>query len=230
MARCREAGVRRIVNIGIEEATSRAALRLADAYPEIYAAVGWHPADCPTFDRVLLLEMLAHPKVRALGEIGLDYFRDHHPRELQIRVFEEQVAIAKDRGLPIVVHNREAHDDCLSVLESHKPGKVVFHCYSGDEKMAERIFANGWTISFTGAITYKNNKYGPVVAMTPEDRYMVETDCPFLTPVPYRGKRNAPYYLPLVIAEIARLRGITPEEAADQTWRNGLAFFDIPGE
>lgn len=229
MLRCREAGVRQIINIGIDEATSKAALKLAETYPEIHAAVGFHPAECIHYNPAVLLGMLDHPRVCALGEIGLDYYRDHHPRHKQIEVFEDQVRIAIERGLPIVIHNREAHDDCLKVLEAYRPDKVVFHCYSGDAGMAERIFRHGWTVSFTGAITYKNNQYGPIVRIAPDNLVMIETDCPFLTPHPHRGKRNAPYYLPLIIAEIARLRGIAPETVAELTYSNGLRFFGISG-
>jgi TatD DNase family protein len=225
LERCRSVGVERIVNIGIDEATSRAALRLCDTYPGIFAAVGFHPAECPSYTPGVLRELLSHPKVRAIGEIGLDYYRDHHPRSLQLRVFEEQVRIALELGLPIVVHNREAHEDCVRVLEAYLPPRVVFHCFSGDEAFAERIFRHGWAVSFTGAVTYKNNGYAPVIRMAPREQYLIETDCPFLTPVPYRGQRNAPYHLPLVIGIVAEVRGETPEEVAEQTWRNGVEFF-----
>jgi TatD DNase family protein len=224
---CREAGVSHFVNIGIDEATSLAAIALSEIEPDFSAAVGFHPAECPSYDRGKVINWIVRPRVKAIGEIGLDYYRDHHPRDMQIRVFEDQVRLAIEHDMPIVVHDREAHDDCLRILEAYRPARVVFHCFSGDESMAERVFANGWMVSFTGTITYKNNTLTQVIRMAPSDRYMVETDCPFLAPAPYRGKRNAPFHLPLVIARIADVRGTSPETVAAETWANGLRFFGL---
>lgn len=222
-----ESGVKAIVNVGVNAAGSRASIALAERWDHIWAAVGFHPADADAYDPGLVKDLLRHPRVVALGEIGLDYYRDYTPRDLQRRVFEQQLGIAVECEKPVIVHCREAHDDCWDILAASGAPYVVFHCYSGDEAFAERAFDRGWHVSFTGTITYKNSDQSNLVRSVPRDRFFVETDCPYLTPHPYRGKRNAPYRLPLVVERIAELKGLPPKAIAEQTWINAARFFRL---
>ncbi len=225
--KCFDSGVERIINIGIDYETSLNSVKLAAKYDKIYATVGFHPHDADKFDEVQLLELLQKPKVVGIGEIGLDYYRMHNTKPIQKKVFTRQVEIAVEKKLPIVIHDRDAHEDCLDILESLKPEKVVFHCFSGDELIAERVLENGWFISITGTITFKNNIMDGVVGMLPKDRFFIETDCPFLAPVPYRGKRNAPYYLRHVIEKIAEIKRVSPNMVADASYQNAEKFFGV---
>lgn len=220
-------GVRAIVNIGIDEETTRASVDLAGKWPHIKASAGFHPHEAAKFDPVLLRELATMPEVVAIGEIGLDYYRDRSPRDLQRNIFAKQTCIAIDLNLPVVVHDRDAHEDTLAILRDHRPQRVVFHCFSGDAAFAEKVLAEGWMISFTGPVTFKNYKGGDVVRLVPDDRLMIETDCPFLTPHPYRGKRNSPAYLPYIIEAIAHFRDDTVENITTVTWDNACRFFGV---
>lgn len=219
------AGVEFIINIGIDEATSRASIKLAETYPQIYAAVAFHPHEAKHFNPQLIRSLCHHPRVVAIGETGLDYFRNHSPRAVQIQVFRDQVSLACEKGLPLIIHDRDAHVDCLQILDEYQPAKVVFHCFSGDVGFASRILERNWFISITGNITYRNQILEDVVRYLPLDRLFIETDCPFLTPYPFRGKRNSPEYLPYVISRISELKGITPLQVAEETFRNAFRFF-----
>jgi len=196
-------------------------------YKKIYASAGWHPHDAKAFDKAKLLELLRRDKVVAIGEIGLDYYRNLSPKQVQKKVFEKQIQIAMEKNLPIVVHDRNAHKDVMQILKKYLPKKVVFHCYAGDYPMAQEIVKKGWYISFTGVITFDKPRYYSIIKDLPENRYFVETDAPFLTPHPYRGKRNRPEYVKYIIQQIAEVKGETPIKIAEITNQNAERFFNI---
>ncbi len=224
--KCLKYGVNKIINIGCDEVTSQKSIDLADQYDFIYATVGYHPHEASSYNEQAIEKMAKHPKVVAIGEIGLDYYRNHSAKKDQINAFNKQIELAIKLNLPIVIHDREAHEDCLDILKNHKPKNVVYHCYSGDVVYAEKILQENWKISITGVVTYKNAfDLKDVVRMLPDDSFFVETDCPYLTPVPYRGKRNAPYYIPEIVHEISRIRMQSPKQIAEMTYRNAKKFF-----
>ena len=222
---CFKSGIEYIINVGVEQKTCRHSINLAEKYEQIFAAVGFHPHDAEKYNKNFLLKIARHPKVVAIGEIGLDFYRDLSPRNIQRNVFEEQIKIAMELELPIIVHDRDAHDDCFDILFRHNPKKVVFHCFSGDEIFAEKVIEKNWYISFTGSITYKNNNLENIIRLVPSDRFFIETDSPYLTPVPMRGKRNSPLFLRYIIEKIADIRGITPRQIAEITYQNAYNFF-----
>lgn len=227
-----EQGVELILNPGCDLASSRAAVELADRFPHVYAAVGVHPSDCETYDDQVedaLRQLARHPKVRAVGEIGLDYYwKDNAPAEVQQQVFHRQMELARALSLPVIVHDREAHHDSLEVVKAHPEVRGVYHCYSGSLEDAKTLVRLGWMLSFTGVITYKNaRKALEVLQWLPMDRIMIETDSPYLTPEPFRGKRNDSGHVHLVAEAIAQVKGLAPEEAAALTLENGKRFFGI---
>ena len=227
-----EQGVELILNPGCELESSRTAVSLAEAFPFVYAAVGVHPSDCGGWEESWLEELrtlAGHPKVRAIGEIGLDYYwKDNPPRELQQHVFHRQLELAQALELPVIVHDREAHQDCLSIVRAHPQVKGVYHCYSGSLEDAKTLVKLGWMISFTGTVTYKNaRKALEVIDYLPMDRIMIETDSPYLTPEPFRGKRNDSGKVHLVAEAIARVKGLEADEVARITLENGKRFFNI---
>ena len=229
------AGVGLVVDPGCELESSRAALALAERYPFVYAAAGIHPSDCAgtgEAEFAALRDLCGHEKVVAVGEIGLDYYwKDNPPREFQQLVFRRQIELAIELDLPVIVHDREAHGDSLAVVLDYPEVRGVFHCFSGSPEMAEELLKRGWYLGFDGPITYKNAAKAPeVAAVTPLDRIVVETDSPYLTPVPFRGKRNDSRYLPYVIERLAEWKGVTPEELTRITWENGLRLFPKIGE
>jgi len=227
-----EQGVELILNPGCDLESSRTAIALAEEFPFVYAAVGVHPSDCGAWEDSWLEQLralAAHPKVRAIGEIGLDYYwKDNPPRELQQKVFARQLELAAELDLPVIVHDREAHQDCLEVVRAHPEVRGVYQRYSGSLEDAKVLVKLGWMLSFTGVITYKNaRKALEVIEWLPMDRIMVETDSPYLTPEPFRGKRNDSGKVHLVAEAIARVKGMDPEEAARITLENGTRFFRI---
>lgn len=230
-----ENGVGLVVNPGCDLATSRQAIALAERFPHVYAAVGYHPENCGPYvpeDLDRLRELARHPKVVAIGEIGLDYYwEENPPRALQQEVLRRQLALAEELKLPVIFHDREAHGDSLAIVREFPAVRGVFHCFSGSVEMAEELLKLGWMLSFNGAITFKNARKAPeVIAAVPLERMMVETDAPYLTPVPFRGKRNDSGYVHLVAEKIAQLKGLPAEQVERQTWENGVRFFGIPQE
>lgn len=226
------AGVRLVVNAGCDLPSSRTGVELAERYPHVYAAVGIHPSDCGEFtdgDIDSLRELCGHPKVVAVGEIGLDYYwQDNPPRAFQQMVLRRQIDLALELDLPIIVHDREAHGDTMAVLFDYPALRGVVHCFSGSPEMARELVKRGWYLGFDGPITYKNAKKGPeVLAETPMDRIVIETDAPYLTPVPYRGKRNDSRYLPYVVEKLAEWKDVSPAEMERVTWENGLRLFGL---
>lgn len=227
-----EKGVGLIVNPGCDLASSRTAVDMAQKYDFLYAAVGIHPENCGDFAPAMMdgLRALAKaPKVVAIGEIGLDYYwEDNPPRAFQQTVFRKQLALAAELDLPVIVHDREAHGDCLAIIKEFPTVTGVFHCFSGSPEMAAELLKRGWYLGFDGPITYKNAKRAPeVAAVTPLERIVVETDAPYMAPVPMRGKRNDSHYLPYVIEKLAEWKGVTAEEMTRVTWENGRRLFRI---
>lgn len=229
-----EAGVALVVDPGCDLPTSRAALALAEQFPHVYAAVGIHPEDCAGYtdeDLDALRQLCRHDKAVAIGEIGLDYYwAENPPREFQQQVFRRQLELALELDMPVIIHDREAHGDCLAIVKEYPGLRGVFHCFSGSPEMAAELLKRGWYLGFDGPITYKNAKRAPeVAAMTPLDRILVETDSPYMTPVPFRGKRNDSRYLPYVLEKLAEWKGVTTEEMTDITFANGKRLFGIGG-
>ncbi|MDI3280443.1 MAG: TatD family hydrolase [Bacillota bacterium] len=228
--RAQAAGVGRIIVPGYDLPSSRRAVELAEAFPGLYATVGVHPhqaAEAPPYYLAELRALARGGKVVALGEIGLDYHYAFSPREIQLRAFQEQLELAGELSLPVVIHDREAHADTLRLLvESQPPAGGVLHCYSGSLELAEQLLPLGLRFSFGGAVTFPNaRRLLEVVRGLPAEALLLETDSPYLAPVPQRGRRNEPAYLKLVAERVAELRGWTPEELALRTTANARAAF-----
>ena len=226
-------GVGLILNPGCDVESSRKAVTYAAAYPHVYAAVGIHPENCGgcTVDDLAAIRALAQqPKVVAIGEIGLDYYwEENPPRDFQQQVLRQQLALAQELALPVIIHDREAHADTLSIVREFPGVTGVFHCFSGSPEMARELLQMGWYLGFDGPVTYKNARRAPeVAAVTPPERMLIETDSPYMTPVPYRGKRNDSGYVYLVAEKLAAWKGLAPEELARITTENGKRLFRIP--
>lgn len=219
-------GVGMVITCGCDLKSSKAAISLAQRYDYIYCAVGIHPENLESKTTVEEIEKLAaHKKVAAIGEIGLDYYYCRENRSEQLYFFEQQIILAKKLELPVIVHDREAHSDTLEILKKHKPRGVV-HCFSGSAQMAEEILKIGMYIGVGGVITFKNSKKLPeVVKMLPPDRMLIETDCPYLAPEPYRGKLCHSGMIALTAEKIAEIRGCTAEEVLKQTYLNAQKLF-----
>ena len=226
-----EAGIVHAVLAGTTLEDSTAGIALADRYDYIYAAVGIHPetAGQQPADYLAQLEQLAkHPKVVAIGEIGLDYYWDTEHKALQKEMFERQLSLAIERKLPVIVHDREAHGDCLEIVMNYPEARGVFHCFSGSAEMAKELIRRGWYLGFDGPVTYKSNKKAAeVLAVTPLERILVETDSPYMAPEPCRGKRNDSSLLVYVLEKIAALKGVSAEEMTRITQENGCRLFGI---
>lgn len=231
--RARDAGVEQIVTIGIDVVSSREAVALAERYEQVYATVGVHPHNAACYESHVESELrayAAHPKVVAVGEIGLDYYRDRTPRDRQRHTFRQQLDLAVAVGLPVVIHCRDASEGLLRILTEHRqlPRAVLLHCFSGDELLATKMVEIGCHISLAGPVTFKNaEKAARVAQSVPPGRLLIETDCPYLAPHPYRGRTNEPALLPLVAARIAELRGTDIEHVAHATTANARRFFGL---
>ena len=230
LARAQEAGVHAIMVIGFDMETSRGAIALAEEHGQIYATVGMHPHDAKDLDDEtvrIFCDLAAHPKVVALGEMGLDYYRDLSPRPIQKATFERQLDLAEELDLPIVIHNREAYHDILPILQARR-GRVrgVMHCFSGDVEIMHQSLALGFHIGIGGPVTYrKSDALQEVAQKVPTDALLVETDCPWLAPQFRRGKRNEPAYVRATAEKIAELRGISLEEIGETTTQNFEELF-----
>ena len=226
-----ESGVSLVVNAASDLSSSKKAIGLAETYPFLYAAVGVHPHEAAQMgdDTVETMEeLLKTPNVVAVGEIGLDYHYDFSPREIQQIRFRQQMELAGRAKKPVIIHEREATEDCLQIVRAFPDVSGVFHCFSGSWETAKIILNMGGYLSFAGVITFKNaRKAIEVLEKAPQDRILIETDCPYLSPVPHRGKRNSSLNLPYIAEKVAEIRKITLEEAADLTMRNGRRFFGI---
>ena len=225
--------VEAIVTVGIDLPSSEKAVTLADAFPPVYAAVGVHPHEAAQLNEetVEAIKTLSdHPKVVAVGEIGLDFYRNLSPPDVQDEAFRRQIRLARELGKPIVVHSRNAHTRTVRVLQEENAWEVggVIHCFNGSLSMAKSCIDLGFYISVTGSITFKNaSRLRNVVINTPRDRLLIETDCPFLAPVPFRGKRNEPSYVRYTGDKTAKILKIPSEELAEQTTRNAVALFGL---
>ena len=225
-------GLSLVMNPGCSLESSRNACALAKDYDYIYAAVGSHPdAADEVNDRVLaeyreLCKL--NPKVKAIGEIGLDYHYDDIPREIQLRAFRAQMELAAELNLPVIVHERDAHEDGMNMVRQFRNVQGVFHCYSGSAEMARQLVDLGWYIGFTGVLTFKNARKAVEVAQAiPLERIVLETDCPYMAPTPFRGKRNHPGYLYRMAEKLAEIRGLSVEEIRKITLENGKRLYRI---
>jgi TatD DNase family protein len=239
--RAQDAGVKRIIIPAIDVATTPDVLACIQRYEGVYGAVGIHPNSTADFDNAMLAyvkEHANHERVVAIGEIGLDYHWDFSPKEKQIPAFEAQLDLAQQLALPVIIHNREASDDVISILEQwakplpeglrERPG--VLHSFSAPRSIAERALEAGFYLGFTGPITFKKAQYlRDIVRDVPLERILVETDAPFLTPHPYRGKRNEPAYIPYMVEKIAEVKGLDVNTVAEATTRNGERLFGLEG-
>ena len=226
-----ERGVELVVCPGCDLASSRASVALAVRYPYLYAAAGYHPENLEEgADLDALRPLLVHEKVKAVGEIGLDYYWVKTPeaRAFSRKVFDAQLSLAEELDLPAIVHDRDAHKDCLDMVRAHPKARGVFHCCAVSLEDAKVLLDRGWLLSFTGNITFHNAKRGPeVVRWMPLDRLMLETDAPYMAPEPHRGQRCDSTLIPLTAARVAELKGISTEEVLRITLENGKKFFDI---
>ena len=223
-------GVGLVMNPGCSRASSLAAIVLAKKYDYIYAAVGSHPDAADEINEAVLQQYralcLENPKVKAIGEIGLDYHYEDIPRDVQKKAFRAQMALAQELGLPVIVHEREAHEDGMKIVEEFPGVSGVFHCYSGSLEMAKWLIARGWYIGFGGVLTFKNaRKALEVAGSIPLERIVLETDCPYMAPEPFRGRRNDPGKLYRVAERLAELRGLTVAEIQAITTENGKALY-----
>lgn len=225
------AGVKRIVTVGTTLAECEKAVAIAAANPSVYAAIGIHPHEVKsigkdTYDR--LRKIAGAKKIVAYGEIGLDFFRNISPPDIQVARFGEQLELAKELGLPIIIHDRDAHRETVSMLKESGIGRGIIHCFSGDYAMARECLDMGFYISVPGTVTFpKSERLREIVAKVPLDRLLVETDCPYLTPVPNRGKRNEPAYVAHTARKVAEVRNISFEEAARVTSENAALVFGL---
>jgi len=222
--------VKYIINQGIDISTSKFAISLSEKYPHIYAAVGIHPEDVSKEEDINEIKKLSHhKKVVAIGEIGLDYHYDNTNKDLQLKYFKAQLNLANEVNLPVVIHDRDAHKDILDTLKTIKINNSgVVHCFSGSVEMAKELIKLGYYLGFDGPITFKNARTAlEVLDYIPLDKILIETDAPYLTPVPFRGKRNNSMYLVHVINKIAEIKGITPEEISNITMNNAKKLFKI---
>ena len=226
-----ESGIALIVDPGDNTERSRRAVELAHRYPFLYAAVGWHPEEAEGWTEDSLDEiraLAADERVVAIGEIGLDYYWDKTFTDLQKQIFRNQIELALELDLPVIVHDREAHGDCLEIVRDYADLRGVFHCFSGSVEMARELIRRGWYLGFDGPITYKNAvKALDVIRAVPMDRILLETDSPYLAPVPNRGKRNDSRNLPYIAAVVAREKGVELEAVAAATMDNGKRLFRI---
>ncbi len=235
LERARHEGVGAVLSVGIDVESSKAAVHFAREIDDVFAAVGFHPNDASRFSKdalVILKKLCQHTKVRAWGEIGLDYYRDRTPKRVQKEVFEVQLQAAFDRSLPVIIHARNALEDCIQIIKGFlKKGQLlgVFHCFSGTEADARRVLDLGFYVSFTGVVTFpKAEALRKVVRFVPIDRILIETDSPFLSPVPFRGKPNEPARVRYVAETIARIKGMDYAEVASCTTKNAKDLFVLP--
>jgi TatD DNase family protein len=242
VARARDSGVSAIITVGIDQGSSEQAIKLAESYREVFAAVGFHPhnvAGVSKLDIARLAQLAEHPRVVAIGEVGLDFYRDYSPREAQLRVLKWQLELVAKLGLPVIVHCRQAEKDMLPLLrdwishDKHPQGQPlgVIHCFSGDTNTAREYLDMGFFISFGAYIGYPTSgSLYSVIRSIPQDRLLVETDCPYLPPQSHRGQRNEPAYLPITVGLLARIRQVSPEQMAQETTQNARRVFHLPDD
>ena len=227
-----ENGLAAIITIGTDVETSEISIGLAEKYSPVFAAVGIHPTDCAEVtdaDFNAIQEMAAHPKVVAIGEVGLDYYHMRAPKDVQEKTFRRQIELAHKLKLPLIVHNRDSHEDMLKVLSDSNAADNggVMHSFSGDEEFLLKVLELGLHISYTGNLTFKKSDTAPLIQKTPLERMLLETDSPFLTPVPLRGKRNEPAFLIHTAQKIAEIKNVSLEEISKVCSENAIALFNL---
>ena len=226
-----EKGIRYVMNVGCSLHSSGDCIAMAEKYPFVYASVGTHPDAAAEVNEEVIeayRQMAKHPKVLAIGEIGLDYYYETVPRDVQQKAFRMQMELARELKMPVIIHERDAHDDAMRIVKEFKDVTGVFHCYSGSAEMARQLVNMGWYIGFTGVLTFKNARKAVETAQRiPLDRIVLETDCPFMAPEPFRGKRNDPGYLYRMAERLAEIRDITPEEAQAATMENAKRLYRL---
>ena len=231
MAGLADKGVGLVMNAGCSLQSSRDIIQMAEKYPWLYASVGSHPDSADEVNEEVIeafRELCKHEKVKAIGEIGLDYYYEDIPRDIQKQAFRMQMQLATELDMPVIIHEREAHDDGMRIIKEFPKVHGVFHCYSGSAEMARQLVNMGWYIGFTGVLTFKNaRKAVETAASIPLDRIVIETDCPFMAPEPYRGKRNDPGYLPRMAEKLAEIRNLPVEEVRRITFENGKRLYRI---
>ena len=244
LERSRGAGVVAMVDVGCDLESSREAIRLAALYPEVFAAVGFHPHSASQMgddDLERLSELARQPKVVAIGEIGLDFYRNLSPREIQIEAFKKQLALAQGLSLPVIVHCRDAQEEVLGILTGWADGIAgvggadgmreslgVLHCFSGDSELSQRYIDMGFLLSIAGPVTYPSSGAYEVAHRIPLEMLLIETDCPYLAPRPYRGKRNEPANVTLVAEKVSEVRGVPSDVVAEHTTANAARLFRLP--
>ncbi|MEE2876794.1 MAG: TatD family hydrolase [Candidatus Neomarinimicrobiota bacterium] len=229
--RAETASVKRIICVGTDLSSSRTSISIAERYDCVFATAGVHPhdaKDAPADYLTQVKELLSHEKVVAVGEMGLDFFRNLSFPDRQREVFRSQLELANELGVPAVIHNRDADEDLLKIIDEVSPKKAVLHCFSSDVPTAERALNAGCLLSFTGNVTFGKNSTEAVLKVTPVDRIMLETDCPFMTPVPNRGKVNEPSNIPYISKRIAEIKNMEPMEIARITSETAQVFFGLP--
>ena len=231
----RRGGVDAIINCASDMKGCASTLKLVNEYDFVFGAVGVHPHAVKDLEEEDVYQLYNYAcrseKIVAIGEIGLDYYWESNPpKEFQQQVFRRQIELALELDLPVCIHDREAHGDSLAMVLEYPNLRGVFHCFSGSPEMAQELLKRGWYLGFDGPITYKNARRSPeVVAITPLERIVIETDAPYLTPVPFRGKRNDSRYLSYVVEKLAEWKGVSPEEMERVTWENGLRLYGLAG-
>ena len=233
IARARENGLEKMVVIGCDRPSIERTMELIEEYDDIYGVIGWHPVDaidCTDEDLQWIEELSAHRKIVGIGETGLDYHWDKSPKDVQKELFRKQLALAIRVGLPIIIHNRESTEDCVEILKEENAQDIggIMHAFSADEKTADEIIDMNFYVSLGGPVTFKNAQLPKDIAVhVPLDRLLVETDAPYLTPHPFRGKRNEPAHVKLVAEKIAELRGMSYEDLAAATTENAKRLYNI---
>ena len=232
LASLQDKGISLVMNAGCSLEASREVVEMAKLYPWLYAAVGSHPDAADEVNEDALEEYRTlcklNPKVKAIGEIGLDYHYEDIPRDIQKKAFIAQMELAKELDMPVIVHERDAHEDGMNIIRQFPTVKGVFHCYSGSAEMARQLTDMGWYLGFTGVLTFKNARKAVETAeVIPLDRIVIETDCPYMAPEPFRGKRNDPSLVYRVAEKLAEIRGISVEEAQKATFENGKRLYRI---
>jgi TatD DNase family protein len=233
IVRARENGLEKMVVIGCDRPSIERTMELIEEYDDIYGVIGWHPVDaidCTDEDLKWIEELSAHKKIVGIGETGLDYHWDKSPKDVQKKLFRKQLALAKRVGLPIIIHNRESTEDCVEILKEENAEEIggIMHAFSADKKTADEIIAMNFYVSLGGPVTFKNAQLPKDIAVhVPLDRLLIETDAPYLTPHPFRGKRNEPAHVKLVAEKIAELRGMSYEELAAATTENAKELYNI---
>lgn len=234
IARAKAAGVRWILNPGVTWDDFPRVRAIAERYENVFIAAGIHPHDAESWSEGAmprLAELAAHPRVVAIGECGLDYYYDNAPREKQQRAFREQIRVAKQLDLPLIVHTRDAEADTMRILEEEGATRAVFHCFTGSRELALAALERGYYLSFSGVVTFKKaESLRELAREVPDDRFLIETDAPYLAPPPYRGKRNEPAYVVKIAETLAEVRQAPVEAIAENATRNTIRFFGLPVE